>query len=531
MKHYKIAFACAILLLTGSLAHGQSAAKQDPPFWYDDADDTATIYFLSSDDVPEGGWLAIYGDDFRTGGRVTLNGVEVATESWSNRKIVLGVPAGSSGPVVVDPTGGDASEPRALTVHDGRILHLDASAPNGGNGSASQPYNDPDDADFYANPGDQIWVHGGTYTGPGKEGVFDADRSGRAGETVTWFAMPGETVEIDASTASKSAIRIDASYVNMVGMVGVGSPYNGVYVTGGNGRVVDCELKDGNGTSSGKGQGINIYGEAGKALGNYVHDNYSHGFYIHADDLEIAYNYVANSGCCGSPSSYGYGIQLYVVDPGPVFTRGKVYRNYVTTAKRSGFVVGKYADGIDLYENIVTGNRERCVIVNYGATNTKIRNNVCYENDVSGNGHYEIDLYDGSGAEIHNNAVTGTYGIRKRTGFTGTVTIDANLYDGTTRWAWDSDTYTSLSAWRSGTGSDNAGQAADPSYRDPSSDDFRPAEGSALIDAGDDGRCARPPLGDGCDQGAFESVPAGGGGGGGEAPPYPENLRRTDKRI
>jgi parallel beta-helix repeat protein len=514
-----------MLILTGwSLCLGQ--VKSDPPYWFDDANDDATIYFLSSDDVTENGYLAIYGDDFRNSGRVTLNGSDAPVELWTNRKIIIRVPSGSSGPVSILPEGGTVSEEYPVSVHGGNVYHLDGQAPAGGDGSAAAPWNLFESANQAVRAGDFVVVHGGVYRGSG-EYNWDVDPSGSAGNSITFFAMPGEVVEIDGSSVTKIAIRIDGSYINMVGFVASSSQYMNIYINGDHSRAVDCDVRDGDGSVSGKGQGINIMGAGAQAIGNYIHDNYSHGFYIHADDMEIGYNYVSNSGCCGAPAAAGYGIQLYLIEPGPVFSGSKVYRNYVTGANRSGIVVGLYADDTDLYENIITGNRERGIIVNYGATNTLIRNNVFYGNDTASAGYYEIDLYEGDNTTVMNNVISGPLAIRKYNSVSGSVRIDSNFYDGTTRWEWNSSAYSSLAQWISATGMDASSLTGDPDYRDPQGDDYRPGDQSPLIDAGDNGYCARPPLGDRCDVGAFETtgvaVPPA-------APSTPENVHRTDTK-
>lgn len=514
-----------LVAFSATLCLGQ--VKPDPPYWFDDANDDATVYFLSSNDVTENGYLAIYGDDFRSSGRVTLNGVEAPVESWSYRKIIIRVPAGSSGPVRVEPQGGTASAPFPVTVHGGTVYHLDAGAPAGGNGSAASPWNLFETADDSVSAGDFVVVHGGVYRGSG-EYNWDADTSGTASNSITYFALPGAVVEVDGSSVTKVAVRVDGSYINMVGLVARTSQYINIYLNGSHSRAVDCESKDGDGSVSTKGQGFNIWATGAKALGNYIHDNYSHGFYVHADDMEIGYNYVANSGCCGAPPTYGYGIQLYLVDPGPTFSGAKVYRNYVTSSNRSGMVIGLYADNTDVYENIVTGNTERALIVNYGATDTTIRNNVFYNNDTNGAGYYEVDLYSGTDVTVMNNVMTGPLGLRKHSGITGSVMIDSNFYDGSSRWEWHSTRYNSFAEWRAATSMDQSSQTGSPLFSGPGSDDYRPGVGSPLIDAGDSAYCASPPQGQSCDQGAFETA-------GTTEPPTtpstPENVQRTDKKL
>jgi hypothetical protein len=525
VKHPVFQVICVVVAVGTSTALAQTT-KSEPPYWFDDPDSKATIYFLSSDDVAGGGYVGIYGDDFLGGGQVTLGGTSVPVSVWSARRVIVQIPTGSvSGPLVVRPTGGTASDPRNLVVHGGRILHLDPNAPSGGNGSASSPWRDFASADAGVTPGDFVMVHAGTFSNS-DESVWYGKKAGAAGNSITYFVKPGDVVVVDGSSAVKSALRSDAAYVNFVGFVARGSKYQNVNLDGAYTRAVDCEVKDGDGTVTGKGQGINVTGTGAKALGNYVHDNYSHGFYVHADDGEIAYNYVAGSGCCGSPASYGYGIQVYLVDPGPVFARMKVYRNYVTSSKRSGVVVGLNADQTDVYENIVTGNQERGLIVNYGATKTRLRNNVAYANDRAAAGYYQVELLQGTDIDAFNNAISGANGLAKRSTAVGIIRIDGNIYDGTSRWIWDPTTYTSLAAWRAGTGVDGSSQTADPKFQNPGASDFRPQGTSPMIDSGIDAQCARPVLGTHCDEGAFEATSSGGSSG----PAAPTNLRRTDRR-
>jgi hypothetical protein len=516
---------CVACALTVGACSSCGAAKADPPWSYDDADTLATIYYLSSDDVTSGGYLVVYGDDFGTAGVVTLNGVSAPIVSWSAHRIAIQVASGAAGPVAVTPSGGSASASYAVTVHAGRILHLDVAAAAGGDGTAAKPYNTFTAAHATARAGDQVVVHAGTYTTTG-DSVFYVTTGGTAGNAITWIAKPGDTVVLDGSTALKSALRADTGYVNFVGFVATGSLYQNIFLNGAKTRAVDCEAKNGNGVTSTKGQGINMTGPSSEALGNYIHDNYSHGFYVHADDLKIGYNYVASSGCCGAPSSYGYGIQLYLVDPGPTFSRVRVYRNFITTSNRAGIVVGLNAADSDVYENVTTGNNERGIIVSYTAANTTIRNNVSYKNDKAAAGYYEIDLFEGSGATVYNNVMSGPNGIIRRSALTGTVTINSNLYDGATSWSWNGTNYSTLASWLSGSGQDAAGQAASPLFRNAAANDFRPATGSPMIDAGNDSQCARPVQGTHCDEGAFESPSSGGSN---PPPGTTANLRRVDR--
>jgi hypothetical protein len=522
-------FASLILAAaTPSFAQG----KLEPPYWYDDADDQATVYFLSSDDVPAGGYLAIYGDDLRTGGSVTLNGASAPVVLWTARRVVITVPTGATGPIVVSPTGGTASAPYPVTITAGRVLHLDKNAPAGGNGSAGSPWNSFATADTNAKPGDQIIVHAGTYTGSG-DYVFHALKAGTATSTITYIAKPGDTVVVDGGTVNKEAIRVDASYVSFVGFVARGSKYQNILLQSPNARAVDNEAKEGDGAVSTKGQGINIGGAGSQALGNYCHDNYSHGFYANASNMVIAYNYVATSGCCGAPSQYGYGIQVFM-NPGVDFFNPKVYRNYVTSSHRSGIVIGQYSNGADVYENVLKANTESGVVVNYGAKSTRIRNNTIVDNDPAAAGYYAIRAFANPGAEngrivdgveVRDNVVRQKHVFEKEAAVTN-VSADYDLYDTNAAvWKWGSTSYATLSAWISGAGQDAHGKSAVPGFKNAASNDYRPATGSPMIDAGDNATCARPVQGAACDDGAFESS----GGQQNPPPATPQNLHRTDR--
>jgi len=515
--------ACLFLALSAPLAV-PAAVKNEPPYWFNDADDRATVYFLSSDDLPVGAYLGIFGDDFGSSGQVLIGSTQATVAAWSARRIVVTVPSGATGAVTVQPAGGQTSDPFPLTVRAGRVRHLSASAAAGGDGTAPKPWNDFATANAAVVAGDFVVVHAGTYNGGGAQYAWDITKSGTAGNTITWFVAPGEVALVDGATATKTAIRIDGAWVNVVGFVARGSEYQNIYLNGVSSRAIDCEAREGNGAVSTKGQGINISAAGAKALGNYVHDNYSHGFYAYATDMEIGYNYVATSGCCGAPVNYGYGIQLYVVDPGPTFTHPRVYRNFVTTSNRGGIVVGQYSDGADVYENIVRGNDERGLIVGYGAKNTRIRNNVFYHNDVDAAGYYEVDFDTGTSVEFVNNAVAGAKAVSKASTFGGTIRCAYNDYFGTNGWRWNGTVSSTIAAWRTATAQDGSSLTADPQFRNFAANDFRLAAGSLLVDAGESATCARTPQGTSCDIGAFEN--AGGTAPGG--PATPQNLRRAD---
>lgn len=529
-----ISVVATVALLATAPVYPQGTTKTEPPYSYDDADDAATIYFLSADDVAAGGYVGIYGDDFLGGGTVTLGSTSLTVLTWSPRRVVVQVPTNAvSGPLVVNPNGGIASTAHTLTVHAGRILHLDPTASAGGNGAASAPWRDFSTADTNVLPGDFIVVHGGTFSNS-NESVWYAKKAGAANNSITYFAKPGDVVVVDGSTAVKSAIRTDAAFVNFVGFIAQGSQYQNILLNGASSRAVDCEAKNGNGSVSGKGQGINIGGPNAKALGNYVHDNWSHGFYVSIDGLEVGYNYVANSGCCGAPANYGYGVQVFK-NPGTTFTGAKVYRNFLIGNNRSGVVVGQYATSSDVYENIIKGNDESGIIVDYGAVNTTIRNNTIVDNDTDGLGYYAIRLLADPGMEngliatgvtIFNNVIRAGNTIERELAVTGVIQADNDVYDTNSgKWRWNGTTYTSLASWVTNTGNDGHGKVANPGFRAPSTNDYRPAATSPMIDAGDDAHCARPVQGSHCDVGAFES-PSGVG----SAPSAPTNLRRTERK-
>lgn len=127
-----------------------------------------------------------------------------------------------------------------------------------------------------------------------------------------------------------------------------------------------------------------------------------------------------------------------------------------------------------------------------GSTRVTIVNNTLYRNDSAstGSGEFQIQFHATSNTFANNLVFAGPQGLLVNA-FTGDTAapagLDHNLYFGSgsaREWVWRGTSYASLAAWRTGSGQDAHGLAANPLFVDTVVPDLRVAAGSPAIDAG-----------------------------------------------
>jgi hypothetical protein len=97
-----------------------------------------------------------------------------------------------------------AAAVRAMAGHDfaaSRDFHVDIHDPDAtdaGDGTEAVPFASLAIVQGLVDPGDTVWVHGGTYVSLANR-MVEVSRGGRPGAPVTWAAVPGEKVLLDVN--------------------------------------------------------------------------------------------------------------------------------------------------------------------------------------------------------------------------------------------------------------------------------------------------------------------------------------------
>ena len=74
----------------------------------------------------------------------------------------------------------------------------DSDATDAGDGTEAVPFASLAIVQGRVDPGDTVWIHGGTYVSPANR-MVEVNRGGRPGAPVTWAAVPGEKVILDVN--------------------------------------------------------------------------------------------------------------------------------------------------------------------------------------------------------------------------------------------------------------------------------------------------------------------------------------------
>jgi hypothetical protein len=146
-----------------------------------------------------------------------------AAVSWSTSNAAVAsvssqgmVTSGDAGTVTITATSGGATAAAQVTVTGGTPdahtgWHVATSGSSSGSGSANSPWSLSfalSGAAGRVQPGDTVWLHGGTY-----RGKFTATVAGAAGRPVVIRQYPGQRATIDVAGSTSSTARGDAFIV------------------------------------------------------------------------------------------------------------------------------------------------------------------------------------------------------------------------------------------------------------------------------------------------------------------------------
>lgn len=251
-------------------------------------------------------------------------------------------------------------------------------------------------------------------------------------------------------------------------IIDAGDGHDGIRMGPGNDhiRIINSEIKNA------PHQGIQTSSGAFHELLNLkVHDNglksvpsQSHGMYVPGDNILIKDCEIFRNG--------SWGVHIFGSGGTPshnIVMNNRIYDNNVLEAGGPG--VGVYGGTDNLViNNLIWGNRDG-IIVDFGASNTKIYNNTIYANSfygiwvgdkadtsvvrnniISSNGASDLLLESGSGKSLISNNLI----FSKISNFEKTATLIGNL----------------------------TGSTFDPKFKDPQNHDFHLKDGSPAIDSG-----------------------------------------------
>jgi len=337
-------------------------------------------------------------------------------------------------------------------------------------------------------PGTTVIVSSGTYN----EQV--TVRSGTAASPVTFTAAPGASVTV---TGKKYGFYVsNQNDVTIEGFKVTGTTSDAFHLSSGssNIKVIGNEVSFAGLPASGKtAKGIYVANGTSSVISfNRVHDNSNYGIYLDSSSAcQILNNQVwANAQVYQRAAS---GIRLYGS------TQNTISSNVSHDNEDSGIEIYTASNNNLVIDNASYGNGDHG-IDNYSSTGNRIISNSAYKNVTAG-----INAEGGSTGTTIANSISVDNGIKSpRTrsdirvdqGSTAGTTMDYDLVYLTTPdtlLVWNSVSYTSLAAFRSATGQEAHGVAADPRWRNSASNDFHLTAGSPAIDSGNSGASGQPP--------------------------------------
>lgn len=225
-----------------------------------------------------------------------------------------------------------------FSVVEATSYYVSPAGSSNGQGTAASPWNlQTALTSNKVNPGDTIWIAGGTYVGN-----FIAGLSGREGSPIIYRAVPGQEPILDGNTnnGANEVLRINGSYLWFWGLTisnsaSSGNNYykDGVFFGGANSKLVNCIIRNNGGNGVGfwqtavnsevygciiynngymgsdRGHGHGIYGQNASLLkiirDNVLFHSYGVGIHIYSESgsiqgFSIEGNTIFNSGIPGA---------------------------------------------------------------------------------------------------------------------------------------------------------------------------------------------------------------------------------------
>lgn len=348
---------------------------------------------------------------------------------------------------------------------------------NSNNGSLQAPWATLSHAVTKAQPGDTIFVRGGTY-GEGEIWIRrEYGMGGRDGKYVTIAAYRGEA---PVFTNGSRGLIVDASYVRVIGL----DFRNGktLYNVDWAGPTDHVEFIRNRFSGSPGYAAIDITGDFNLVEGNIIEiagntvGTQGHGIYaMRGKNTVIRGNTISGA--------TGYGIHLYEErrsgDPAGYIREIKnivIENNFVfNSQERAGIIVGAdsgpaHIDGVIIRYNVVVDNPSYGIVVNGWS---EIENIQIYNNTIYGNGDNGIQLFQKvKNVIIKNNIVCVKSGLRHIDNAPNApgVVVERNLYCPATAVLRNAQ--------------DSRPLSGDPLFVNPARKDFHLRKGSMAIDAG-----------------------------------------------
>jgi uncharacterized protein YjdB len=340
-----------------------------------------------------------------TGRTVTWSSSDTTIAKVSGTGLVTGQRAGSA---TITATSEGKSGTSAITVpappppgtHTGWYVTTNGSS--GGSGTASSPWDFStalNGGNGKVQPGDTIWVRGGTYTG-----TYSTNLNGTASAPIIVRAYPLERVTIDANELSNDVFVTHGSYTWYWGFEFTNSDPTRVFSTISSSSRPDVVVN--NGTHM-------------KYINLVVHDG-GVGFYTYTNmpDVEIYGAIVYNNGWQAPDRGHGHGLYLKN-DVGPVVARDNVIFNqfgygiHIYTDAGAGLLNNISAIGNISFDNgSLASTGPSAEIGNLGqppANNLTVTDNMTYVAPSVGGSN--LDLGSGDGLTATGNYVVGGGGI------------------------------------------------------------------------------------------------------------------------
>ncbi len=351
-----------------------------------------------------------------TGRTVTWSSSTLGVGTVSTSGLVTAVAAGST---TITATSGGKSGTSAIIVtatsggHSG--WYVSPSGSSGGDGSAAGPWDlqtGLNGGNNKVQPGDTIWLRGGTYAG-----TFSSGLNGTATAWIVVRQYPGERATLDGGTTQNDVLTINGSYTIYWGfeIMESGTQRYGVAGTG----------------TGLRGDGVYVNSASNIKLINLIVHDTGHGTYTEnaAHNIEIYGWIIYNGGYEDGTRSDGHGI--YIKNDGIGF---KVARDNVIF-NQFGFGIHGYAQSGTTLKNLVfDGN----VLFNNGtpsdfdnpnmqlggttiADNDTVTNNMAYFSPgvTAGNGNVRIG---------YSSTVNGTAVLRSNYVAGGTQALDVGYW-------------------------------------------------------------------------------------------------------